>query len=225
MKILYLAGCGLYIESNNTGILVDGLYTSCQGFSEMPAAVQTGIFSHEAPFLHLKKLLFTHQHSDHCDRNLFEKYLHQYPETEYFLPSKYMENLKSWKKDGIYAFPTWHLPSDTYKIAHFSYIIEGDNERVLILGDAYPTKCRQILSECHNITYAFVNPYFLKLPSGREILEKICPEKCYVYHIPYLKDDSYGMQKLVKQWHERYQNSTILLPEKCQFPEIILGAK
>jgi hypothetical protein len=63
-----------------------------------------------------------------------------------------------------------------------------------------------------------VNPYFLKLPSGREILEKIRPKHCYVYHLPFAKDDCYGMQGLARQWQERYPESVLLIPEECVFP-------
>ena len=202
-RIFHTVNAGLYFESKNTRLLVDGLHSDAEeGFSALPPLLAEQLAAGTGLFFDLDGLVFTHLHGDHFDGDLVRAalalphapaLLGPVPEGEGFsLP------LRGLRREILGDFTLTFIPSthdgERYvHIPHHSLLLEAGAERFFLAGDACldPALLEQVLALSGEgpLTAAFVNPLQLLSDTGRDFLAGLGAERIHVIHIPFPEDD------------------------------------
>ena len=80
LQIYHSVNAGLYISSETTGLLIDGIHLGKEvGFSDMPASLFETIRRRQGIFSNLSALVFSHLHPDHFDGERVGQLLREQP--------------------------------------------------------------------------------------------------------------------------------------------------
>lgn len=221
LSIYHTVTCGLYLHHHNTGILIDGIHTGQKyGFSDMPPALLAAIQTGQAPFDKLDALLFTHLHPDHFNRRLLaqtlerrtDKHLDVYgqqldnstlaPET--VAPGLSVINIGTAR---VILMDLIHDGPDFKDVPNQSLLVVWEDAAIFVAGDSTLTEAdAQRLRSYYQtpIDAAFLNAYQLGSRLGHGFIRKIAPRNLYLYHLPFEKDDQYGIYTLSKNALRRF---------------------
>lgn len=206
-SVFYLANAGIYLTDGKTGILVDGLFDSYEGFDPLPQSIEDAVMKKQAPFESLTALLFTHTHTDHYSDRKVSAFLKQYPETTLLLPDSQIF-------PGLCPIPCRHLLDKGKTVPHTALFLEYSGQNFFFSGDSDPVYLnrnmpQEILSACRShIHMAFVNPFFFFLTPGRKFLDNLDPEVIFVYHMPIQVQDSLRYHEILQHGLSKYTIKT-----------------
>jgi L-ascorbate metabolism protein UlaG (beta-lactamase superfamily) len=209
-EIIYLANCALFIESQGTSLLIDGLFKDDNPFDRIEPFVEHSIVNATGRYSHIDGLLFTHCHEDHFDKEKVNTFINNHPETTLLVPevpeSKGVHHGKEtpsheWIKGDLWEHKTVTIGSLSVtfiKTGHISYdyeehyciLVDNGQESILVTGDMELSDLSR-LGEIPNLERctAFFNPIVLGKPSWVEILADLKFKNILIYHIPSEKKD------------------------------------
>ena len=201
----FLENCGLYLQTEHNGILVDcpsGLHTQFDG---TPLSETEKMNSGLKPYHKLTALFFTHSHADHFDRKRVRELCDSRRELIFFCPER------SSPENGIitagdFSLHYWNVPhsGEEFKdVAHRVYLIQAEGKRVYISGDSdfrSPIH-RCILAEFHP-DLALWNPNFVSHEEGRRLMA--LAGKNYINHLSIFSADCFGVTRKCHTCFRRY---------------------
>ncbi len=214
MEIFYTVNSGLYLLDTQTALLIDGVHRGEKvAFSSMPSIVVSVLNKKEKRYGEVKGLLFTHSHPDHFDEGLLTELTEIPPMYGPDFGNIYVQNVRPGVKrvcmDGaiILAIDTIHAGQAFSNVPHCSFLIEMDQKRIFVAGDADLGKneAQRIRAFCSKgVDVAFMNPLQLLDPKGEWFLRELMPQQVFVYHLPFQKDDSLGCNLMAEQVEKKY---------------------
>ena len=238
LKVTYISNAGILIESKKIKIMVDSIHCiKLNTFSTVPHDLLENIILGDGMFKDIDFILFTHNHHDHFNFSKTHEYLLHNRTKKVLLPElqesnfhKY-DNLLEMKSDfkvmnsvihenvEIFYFKTVHDGPMYKDVIHYSFIINIENVKILILGDAdfRDTSLKETLLS-QKIDIVFVNFLVINSALGRELINKIIkPNIVVIYHLPYQSDDIYNYRGIAKRDLAKYKND---LPETKMFLDV-----
>ena len=249
MQLTLIANAGFMLSSPSGRVLVDGIHSGCDGFSPVSLPCLEEMASGSSSFSHADLLCFTHGHPDHFSPYWTQRYLtgnpgirglflpEQAPCTDSHLMQTIAENripltplhmaagqaISYSPLPGLTCriFPTPHAGTEYQMVEHYAYHFFLEGKQLLCLGDSQLNVpyLQHMLSQA-SIDVLLVNPLFLRLPEGRDIITRLIrPQLLLIYHIPFQGDDTSGLRKLALHNRRKYQAilpPTVLLSEPLQ---------
>lgn len=212
MKIFHTVNAGLYLESGNKNILIDGIHRGADsGMSDMPAVLLHDLQNGTGIFRNIQNLLFTHLHPDHFDRDLITRFL------EASSPEVYGPGLKentvrpvslgngfdriTMNNMDVLAIRAPHEGKAFHDISNRSYLLFLEGTSVFVAGDSIFPPCLtdQFLARMNNqVDYAFFNPYQLICKESKTFLRQLQPRRLFLYHLPLPEDDTCNLYLLAR---------------------------
>ncbi len=112
------------------------------------------------------------------------------------------------EKISLTVFRSNHAGKQYVDIENYCYLLDYAGRKVFIIGDGdYDAAYFAQMLEGETIEVAFINPLFINLTEGREVItQALKPARVIVYHIPFADRDR-GFRKLVKTDIEKNQGS------------------
>lgn len=218
MQIFHSVNAGLYLQTGDANLLVDGIPCDANtGFSPMPETLRRDMETGAGLFAHLSGLLFTHLHPDHFDPARLSS-IRAYPSpppfygpgldgsascTEYIAADMQRLSIGPWH---ILSVKTIHEGAVFSAVEHRSFLLQHGETGILVAGDAILGEREAALFQNYGpkINAAFLNPYQLLSPHGQAFLRYLEPESVYLYHLPFSEHDWLGCHALAKQAEKRY---------------------
>ena len=224
---IYLIGnAGILLEINKKTFLIYGLYSADgKGFqtSPIPEKICQNLLENTGELPSPDYLLFSHPHFDHLSEKLLCSYLTGHRPKAVFLPrqgnSHYEAcrrimkekqiccklvsedtNYKVGKYTEIRYIKTRHLGKTFGEMMHFCIIVNVCQASFLFTADTdfFSEKFKEFPQK--HFDGIFVNPLFYHNSEGQEILKNtLSAERFFVYHLPFLEDDRYHLQNMVKK--------------------------
>ncbi|MBS7527138.1 MBL fold metallo-hydrolase [Fusibacter paucivorans] len=235
IHVTLLANEGILLQCGNTKLLIDGIHVKEHAdFSGLSENVLKDLLAGEkTAYQAIQYVLFTHHHEDHFSPEKTEAFLRNHKIKGFFLPEKQMlknpslSEIASQQAETVYplslalgekititltdtlsitVFCTIHAGEAYKEIENYCYLIHFSGKSVLIVGDSdyNPQYFKEMLSG-EMIDTLFVNPMFVRLVSGRKVVEAINPQQLIVYHIPFEADDQLQFRRMVPKDIERHQ--------------------
>ena len=199
MYIFHIVNSGLYFEENQTGILIDGLHQGKQeGFSDTPLHIKNDIMKIQGVFRNMKIAAFTHGHPDHLSRSFLHTFREKNPDISVIIPGM-MQTEEKTHINGIdiYQIRTAHMGQ--YKnIPHCSYLLEDKRSGYFVAGDGIfdeNTITEVVKKGRKHMKALFLNFYHLTDIKTLKFISAIKPEKIFIIHLPFEKDDRYLLKK------------------------------
>ncbi len=90
-----IGNSGVLITYAGARILIDGIFTGGQYFSQLPREMKKAVFGMESVYRDIEYFLFTHRHLDHFSLEYMKEYLHHNQVKAVFMPQ--VQN-KKWDK-------------------------------------------------------------------------------------------------------------------------------
>lgn len=234
VRLTLYANAGVCVEYRGIKLLIDGLFAYHQtGFSNLPESLLCGMLNHSGPGQDMDYLLFTHFHPDHYSSELTREYIRNnqvkhlfLPENDYKLQELLIKNRYSYTVMNssmeacqtfqiepdmtVTAFPSIHMGEKYLSVIHYCYILTLGEKSVLFTSDADYTESNFADAlNGRNINTVLVNPLFINNKSGRDLIESVIkPKEVGIYHIPFIHDDCFGLQKIVSRDIKRNQQAT-----------------
>lgn len=204
MKITLLCNAGLAIEAKGAMLLIDLPNMPFEPFYTLPEETWQLILRREAPYDKVCGFWFTHEHPDHCNRMLVQKYLERWPDTPCFFPQDH-------PTDGTMMIGPFavkyrrmeHAPISEPPVHVVTMVTVGE-KRVYIAADAAlePEKHWDFL-QGRGCDAAVWNSMYLSRPDTRDLMRKAA--KCnFVYHMPAKRPDGFGLWKKLERNFERF---------------------
>lgn len=215
LRIFHTVNSGLLLFRGECGLAVDAIHGAHKGFSAMPEAAKQDMLHCAGVFSGIRGALFTHAHSDHYDRSLFDAFLERNGPMPFYGPGISDSSVQSSGMDGglqridmqgitIFAKDTPHDGRGFEQIPHQSYWVSigEEGEWIFIAGDG------QLCGEdadgfCRmtdgTVSAAFCNPFQILSSDGQQFLRRMAPQQIYLYHIPLEEDDCYCCHNLAAQ--------------------------
>lgn len=237
ITVTLLANEGILIYFNETKMLVDGIHENTTGmFSGLSKQVLADLLEGKIPlFQNIDYLLFTHCHQDHFTAWCTESFLQNHRVKGLFLPDRPTSNYISlrqtamcqadqkWFLDlplaekkaikltddiSITIFRSKHAGKQFASIENYCYLLDFSGKTVFIVADGdYDAHYYAQMLVDSTIDAAFVNPLFLNLAEGREVItQALKPKRLIVYHIPFADRDT-GFRRLVTCDIEKYRSN------------------
>lgn len=212
-KIFHTVNAGLYIESDKTSILIDGIHKGFSaGFSDMPYKLLNDMNNNSGIFCNIPNLLFTHKHPDHYNKELVDLFLKN------SAPSLFCPGLKETTVEPVFLEKNIDLlqmrgldilsinvphEGECYKNTdNRSYLVSMDNTNIFIAGDSViDPNMQKSLSKYikGEIQYGFANIYQIIHPATRIFLSELHPKRLFLYHLPFKEDDKYNLHKITQE--------------------------
>lgn len=241
-EIHFIGNAGVLICSDETSVLVDGLYSSVgDGFhtSPIPSEVLAELYHPKGRLPNPDYVIFSHHHFDHFSKELLGSYLDARQSGCIFLPEENsaghrhlvhcmaqrgilheivtgdVRSYQPQKDLRISFYKTRHLGCCFGGILHYCILVTLSSCSFLFTADV--DFFSESLDEFYRMPLqaVFVNPLFYHNETGQKILqETLNAENTFIYHVPFEEDDKYHMQNMVKKDIRRYQNTS---------PAILLG--
>lgn len=214
LQIFHTVNEGLYLWNGKSGLLIDALHGGVsEGFSNMPEKYKRLMTEKKSIFRKTNDVLFTHLHDDHYDAELVGIFAGLNPDSYFYGPGLEKNNTSVVQSNNgldfmkmrdynIIAFHTKHDGKPYVGYPHRSYIVEWEDERIWVSGDALFSDelAEDVLDTCggKRIDRAFVNVYQIGSRNNLSFLQKIHPKEIYLYHLPYPEDDKARYYHLAK---------------------------
>lgn len=240
MEITLVANAGILIETHDLKILVDGLHQQQDGmFSPVPPKIGQLIENNRGAFCGVNLLLFSHFHEDHYNQEMVINFLKKQCPEKLVIPEglleRDIEELRKAKQEQcglevveetegvcrllgqygdvrIFAFAVPHAGKEYQHLKNLCFAFFTESEKLLVLSDAeYDPKLLGRMAGGIVFDAVVLNPLFLHLAQGREVLERaVHAKKIIFYHLPFEEDDGIGFRRMIREDVARYQN---VLPE------------
>lgn len=211
IHIYHTVNSGLFLFYRGCGLLIDGLYEGEKvGMSPFSPQLRDQLESRQGLFAHLNAALFTHLHPDHYSAPLLDRLQAVLPGAAVFCPEE-----ASGPRDAmrysvgpfhILSFPTVHDGKEYVNTPHDAYLIEAGGERILLPGDAgFSEGTDYFAGFCpEGADAVFVNPYQMLSAKLRALLRRWQPDRVFLNHLPYPRDDSFQYralaERLMRHW-------------------------
>lgn len=223
-QIFHSVNASLFFSDKQVNLLVDGIHGGAEcGMSLMSGNTVKQMIQTEGIFSNLHLILFTHLHPDHYDQEQVERFIERSTNTNFFAPGlecgifdydDCKEHYYSINYRGIEisVIPTTHEGKAYRDEINCAYLLDFGRERFFIGGDALlgAREYRLLLKhDVKPIDIAFVNPCQVLCQQTRRVLEELNPNKVYIYHLPYEKDDVYQYRQLAMQAVRLCKNTKI----------------
>lgn len=213
LYLFHSVNCGLFLWNGRTGLMVDFFHGGReQGFSDMPPSLHSDFTQGAGLFAHSENILFTHLHPDH----FAPQYLPLPPALRSSLlygptlscsnvsPRPVVEGAELFELNGyqVLSLHTVHDGPRFRHCPHRAYLIHAEGESIFVAGDTLFSGediLRGIEGFFHGLSAAFLNPYQLLSPGGREFLFAATPSRIFLYHLPFAEDDVTFCRSLARQ--------------------------
>ena len=213
-NIYHTVNAGLFFQTSNSGILIDGLHDGCElGFSNMPAFLQEQLENYSGIFAHTDAVLFTHMHPDHYSSEKLELLHEKKPDLRIYGPGIKYNNIKEEVlsktvhllklpgckvliKNTIHDGEAWKYDWNQ------SFLIRIGSEQYFIAGDAKlgVDDALEFLPFISGpLQYGFFNLYQLNSDEGRAFIQSMPFERIGLYHLPFKQDDTFHYRQLARQ--------------------------
>lgn len=213
MNSFYTVNSGIYIQSENAGILIDGIHEGvAEGCSKMPEKVFEELKNETGLFGKTDGLIFTHLHGDHFDRARTEKILSRKNAPKFLCPMLNSSTLNTlFSGQGVYraeikditvfAIETVHDGEMFGDVPHFSFVIKINEESAFVAGDAVLTEslAQKVKKLCPNgVNISFFNPLQLIEGENERFFEDFRSDRICIYHLPFPEDDAFQYGKTAR---------------------------
>lgn len=239
-----VANSGVYIQSSNTTILIDGIFEKDNYFSDPPKELRKSVVGMKGKYSDADYVLFSHKHEDHFSEKYLKEYLRNNNIRKILLPNiSENENISDQLNDGqavsidlsfgeasevnigerdkIRFFRTKHLGGQEYNnVQHYSFVISLNDRSFMFVSDADVIEANfdpELIGK--KLDAIFVNVLFFKSEKGQEILDKFLkPGTAVIYHLPFKDDDKFNMHELAEQLkkNSNWDYEVILLKDPMQ---------
>lgn len=204
MRIMLLCNAGLAIEYQNNILLVDVLNKENLPFSGISDEVWKRILHRQEPFDRVCGLFFTHNHSDHCDMDKVRCYQKKWPDIPCWIPGCDAGGVVRMGSFAIEFRQIDHAPMDEPLPAHVVSIIRAGGKTVYVAADAaLDPKQHQAFLNGRVTDAAFWNSMYLSRTETRTLLNQTSARN-YIYHMPEMDPDGFGIWKKCKNNFLRY---------------------
>jgi L-ascorbate metabolism protein UlaG (beta-lactamase superfamily) len=230
LKTTLISNAGILLQYKDINILVDAIYEN-EGhpFSKIPQDTWKKMLAGDEPFQKIDYLLFTHNHPDHFSESRLIEFLKARKVKGLFLPKDAAREheLTAFLKEHripaviltkktdrtifrledhlvLRARKMRHLDKEYRNVPNFCYLLQFDQLKVLITADVDYTyhKFREL---ARGVDVTFVNPLFFGELGYRRFYHGELHSRAFgVYHVPFEKDDSMKMRRLLKRRMERW---------------------
>ena len=194
MRCLFLANCGILLQTENASLAVDTPNGAHTLFDGLPEEVLKQMAAGEAPFEHLRGFLFTHRHSDHYDKKRLHNVLVRRPELTSLSPSGVTPESGEfvWDPFRVRYCTIPHSGVEFSSVSHRVYLISADGKTVYVTGDAdwSPERHLAALDGCKP-DLAVWNSNVFTHEESRKLLERSA--KNVINHLPLFSDDTLGV--------------------------------
>lgn len=210
LNCTFLANCGLYLETETEGLLVDapnGLHSPFDGVSE---AEGLRMISGEPPYDKLIGMLFTHKHSDHFDRKRARAVQENKPSCLLFAPGGDTPEQGELQAGcaHIHYFTVPHSGLEFTNTVHRVFVIEMAGKTVYVTGDAdWQSDLHKEILSTYRPDVCFFNPNYVSHDAGREVLKHT--KKSFIYHMPFRSEDTYGIARKCRSSFDRYGSELV----------------
>lgn len=207
MRISRVSNAGVLLELDGARILLDGFCTGHGPYLATPVSIRESLLA-DPPDM----LAFTHEHEDHFDAQMAEKYHKQT-----LRPVLGPENLP-FRTTGRGIASGWvsvlpiksrHIGKEYFHIPHFCYDIEG-SKTVWFVGDAVPSQWHGIDRKCH----VLIAPFAYALTESAWRMTCQLAEHVVLVHMPLRENDPAGL------WPKVEAVTSAFCPVHLHIPQI-----
>lgn len=230
-QIYFIGNAGVIVQIRGITVMIDGLYRGSKKeypVSQIPPHLYKDLIDVRRNSLPKPDyILFSHNHKDHFSETMLEQYLESHTPRKVFLPNASRGTKRHIchpaKNVEIQFLRTRHLGKIFQDVIHNCILLKIHGISLLFTSDVdfFSESLEELKYE--EISGIFVNPLFFHSEKGQKILKQWeHPFQIFVYHVPFLKDDRYYMQSMVRKDMEQYQlqERTVLLCESNQIEEL-----
>lgn len=203
MKITLMCNAGLMIQVQESSILIDLPNKYCDPYYALTDEIWGKIKSKEYPYNTVRGFFFTHNHSDHFDKDRFSGY--ELDEQFYFMPSAQTQH-------GCISLEEWQI--EYQRIAHAPIenapphvvaYITAEDKSVYIAGDAaLECEAHKLFLNGRKADVAFWNAMYMSRAETRKLMAETA-EKNFIYHMP-SGEDQFGIWAKCRKNLQRYPN-------------------
>lgn len=194
MKIRRTANAGVFLEMDETTILLDGICGEVVPYLKTPDEIKTK-FCKNPP----DAVLFTHKHKDHFDES-YAEYLNNNSFRSVYGP----ESLYSGKIGNIevISIETRHIGKTD--IMHCSFVLEG-SKNIWFMGDASPNELKKFGK--FKAPDIFIAPYAYAISDfAWKKTKSLGANAVVLVHLPDIQNDPYGLWNEVKGFTSSEKN-------------------
>lgn len=221
MRITLLCNAGLALEYENQVLLIDVPNQTAPPYSVLPDEEWNKIMNREKPYDRVCGFFLTHSHSDHCDPEKLAQYQNRWPQIPCYLPNEETKSGTILMGPFVISYHRIeHAPMDEQVPPHVVCWIRVGDKSLYIAADAKldPSehwKC--IRGRVANA--AFWNAMYLSRRETRQLMSQTAAAN-YIYHMPAVEPDNYGIWKKCRnnmmRYGEELHNVTIMHPNPYQ---------
>jgi L-ascorbate metabolism protein UlaG (beta-lactamase superfamily) len=235
MTITLLANAGILINTGSIRLLVDGLYSDTgHTFSAIPPEVESRLF--EGELGQVQYLLFTHLHPDHFDMYKTIEFtdtnkvrgvllprvdsmdaemkvliLALRDNKTHALPLALKRGEQRYVAAGIdteiVAFGTSHIGMQYRNVLNVCYLVKAGGKTLLITGDSdFDAADFVPVLDSGSIDAAIVNPLFMQVKQGAELMRRLSVDSVILCHIPFTGEDPNNLRGMALRQVKRYKD-------------------
>ena len=216
LRITSLCNAGFSLEYEDHVLLIDVPCRSYGPYYGLPDEVWDKICKKQSPYNQVCGIYITHDHPDHCDKQMLAEYQKQYPQIPVFLPSEKEEDILRWGPFVLeYAkFP--HAPMLQGVPPHVvTWIKAGEKEIYLSADAALEAERHRSFIGGRKAELAIWNAMYLSRADTRALLRDTSPRNV-ICHMPKERGDWAGIWKKCENNFRRY-------PEELQTVQVLEG--
>jgi L-ascorbate metabolism protein UlaG (beta-lactamase superfamily) len=188
--IKYISNAGVFIKFENKGFLIDPFVNFEQNlpYKKITPYEYNKILNNISPYEKVTNLIITHNHPDHFDNILSNKFLEK--NNDIFVNTtdevKNMLNYKGKSLDSnIIEIPTIHTGFHFKNKEHKSFIINVDGLSILILGDIKMYKANfDLITNIRSYFDICIANYTFLQPEYTKLRDLININNLFILHIP-----------------------------------------
>lgn len=228
----YIANEGIFIESANGNILIDGLFDEYYDYlASPPLSLTDSLINGDGVYNNIDFCLVTHTHADHFDPSMTIRMLENHIETTFISTAQAYDSLSSELEKSTYAdrvkslnegvvshqqdksgitiqsFFAEHIGENNKNILNLCFMINIAGKKILHMGDS-DTKMELFdKSGLYGIAFevAFVPVWMLLSEEGKEIITKhVNTKQLVAIHFP-----NVGGEMMLKGIQQQYPDAIV----------------
>lgn len=205
MQISVLCNAGLALRFQGETLLIDALNDTSEPFCQLNEDTWRSILEHTPPFENISALYFTHNHADHYCEEKVVSYLNRWPGTPVFIPQNEIRGKMNIGSFLVEYQRFEHAPMDVPTPPHVVTLISAGQQCVYIAADAkLDIDGHKAFLDGRQADVAFWNSMYLSQPETRTLMKETAKQN-YIYHMPEVNPDGYGLWKKLDRNLERYK--------------------
>lgn len=219
MHITLLCNAGLALTHDGQTLLVDVPNQTVLPFYGLPDEMRENIISRTPPYDTVCGLCYTHTHADHCDMTFLAEYRNRWPGVPIYYPmAKIGQGSITVGAFTIEYCEIPHAPMDEEAPPHVALLIQAGEKSVYIAGDAVLNPdLHQAFLKDRRADAAFWNSMYISRPETRQLLKGTAASN-YIYHMPAVQTDSFGIWKKCQRNLERSADELKTVTILDQYP-------